>query len=507
MSAVDTYRIKRVRFFGRKVPILCQNLNGPCPLLAIGNILLLQSNISIHPDLSEISFSELTQLVAGFLLDSNPPHEDERINVNQQTQLDTVIKLLPRLQYGLDVNVRFNSVRGFEFTEEMAAFDMSGVTLLHGWILDPEDKHTGSVIEGMSYNKLVEKLLEFRSLTVEASGPRKQDFDNVGARQNVPSDKSESNDRQEAGSTNIAKTAGEEDAGTQAQLVTKPLQTAQSVGAVVVDDASESLGENAPTPVSRSEEDTGQEGLSSASTITRQQGSGSILHREEGLPTDKSARASSVTSETESDKMATALNEGQVAEEFFRETASQLTYYGLSQLHQEVRERQLCVFFRNNHFSTMFKYEGKLYLLITDLGYARESSVVWEKLDQIDGNTEYADSDFGPSSRCSLASGDPQSDADYMLALALQQEGTSGRPIPRAASSEQSGVSGDEAVAMALHEEERILLEQRLGGRNPAQTVAVGGEGAPSREERDRRRPADSARGNRSENGSSCSIQ
>lgn len=78
------------------------------------------------------------------------------------------------------------------------------------------------------------------------------------------------------------------------------------------------------------------------------------------------------------------------------------------------------------------------------------------------------------------------SDADYMLALALQQEGTSGRPIPRAASSEQSGLSGDEAVAMALHQEERILLEQRLGGRNPAQTVAVGGEGAPSREERDR---------------------
>lgn len=53
-----------------------------------------------------------------------------------------MIKLLPRLQYGLDVNVRFNNIRGFEFTEEMAAFDMSGVTLLHGWIVDPEDKRT-----------------------------------------------------------------------------------------------------------------------------------------------------------------------------------------------------------------------------------------------------------------------------------------------------------------------------------------------------------------------------
>lgn len=63
-------------------------------------------------------------------------------SVRATHQLDTVIKLLPRLQYGLDVNVRFNSVRGFEFTEEMAAFDMTGITLLHGWLLDPEDKRT-----------------------------------------------------------------------------------------------------------------------------------------------------------------------------------------------------------------------------------------------------------------------------------------------------------------------------------------------------------------------------
>lgn len=199
----------------------------------------------------------------------------------------------------------------------------------------------------MSYNKLVEKLLDFRSLTaeasfrsltVEASGPRKQGFDSAGVRQNVPSDTSESNDDQEAGSTNAAKTSGEEDDGTQAQLATGPLQTSQSVGAVVVDDASESLGENAQTQVGKGDEDTVQEGLSSASTIARQQGSESILHREEGLPTDECARAPSVTSETESDKMATALKEGQVAEEFFRETASQLTYYGLSRLHQEVRD-------------------------------------------------------------------------------------------------------------------------------------------------------------------------
>ena len=39
--------IKRINFLGRTVPILCQNQNGPCPLLAICNVLLLRGHINI----------------------------------------------------------------------------------------------------------------------------------------------------------------------------------------------------------------------------------------------------------------------------------------------------------------------------------------------------------------------------------------------------------------------------------------------------------------------------
>ena len=39
---------------------------------------------------------------------------------------------------------------------------------------------------------------------------------------------------------------------------------------------------------------------------------------------------------------------------------------------QGMRERQLAVFFRNNHFSTLFRLEGALYSLVTDLGYLHE---------------------------------------------------------------------------------------------------------------------------------------
>lgn len=61
---------------------------------------------------------------------------------------------------------------------------------------------------------------------------------------------------------------------------------------------------------------------------------------------------------SDADAVSTAtvlLEEGPILEEFFDSSASQLTYYGLVKLHEEVRERQLCVFFRNNHFSTLFK--------------------------------------------------------------------------------------------------------------------------------------------------------
>lgn len=93
-------------------------------------------------------------------------------------------------------------------------------------------------------------------------------------------------------------------------------------------------------------------------------------------------------------KATAILEDGPVLEEFLNSTASQLTYYGLVKLHEGVRERQLCVFFRNNHFSTLFKYDGALYLLVTDAGYLDEPNVVWERLNDIDGDTEYLDAQF-----------------------------------------------------------------------------------------------------------------
>lgn len=86
--------------------------------------------------------------------------------------------------------------------------------------------------------------------------------------------------------------------------------------------------------------------------------------------------------------------QGELVKSFLRNNASQLTFYGLFCLQAGLKERELCVFFRNNHFSTMFKFEGELYLLATDQGYINQPDLVWEKLNEVNGDTLFMTGNF-----------------------------------------------------------------------------------------------------------------
>jgi hypothetical protein len=44
-----------------------------------------------------------------------------------------------------------------------------------------------------------------------------------------------------------------------------------------------------------------------------------------------------------------------VGQQFLEESASQLTYHGLCELNAKMGDGELAVFFRNNHFSTIYK--------------------------------------------------------------------------------------------------------------------------------------------------------
>ncbi|KAL8844176.1 MAG: hypothetical protein Q9176_001582 [Flavoplaca citrina] len=84
---------------------------------------------------------------------------------------------------------------------------------------------------------------------------------------------------------------------------------------------------------------------------------------------------------------------------FLTTSPTQLTDYGLDTLTETLRPGTIAILFRNDHFSTLFKepHSGRIFTLVTDLGYAGHDEVVWESLIDISGEgSEFFSGDFRP---------------------------------------------------------------------------------------------------------------
>lgn len=175
------HKTKIIQFLGRTTPIVLQNDNGPCPLLAICNVLLLRNQLEgLSADIGEVSQEKLLSLVAERLLDSNSNvnNKDAGYVENQQQNIADAIDLLPRLATGIDVNLKFTRIDDFEFTPECAIFDLLDIPLYHGWIVDQQDRDTATAIGSKSYNALMGELvaLETRNIeTLPKNNPEEED--------------------------------------------------------------------------------------------------------------------------------------------------------------------------------------------------------------------------------------------------------------------------------------------------------------------------------------------
>ncbi len=265
------HRVKRVRFGGHTRDVLLQNLNGPCPLLALGNALLLRGDVSVPPGWSEFPIARLIASV----------REVIRANSAGKVQATRTAALLPELQRGLDVDVGLGSPCSFSRATDLLAFELCGVRVLHGWVADA-DAPGGALLRTLSYEELTRRLVS----------------------------------------------GGPDEDGTEAAL--------------------------------------------------RQAGARFLEH----------------------------------------ESTAQMTPTGLRELHGVVSEGELCVLFRNNHFSTLTKRDGALWTLITDLGYERVAAVAWERLDSLNGDTQLASPDFGDPQTYVAAGADIGTGADLAAAAA-----------------------------------------------------------------------------------------
>ncbi|KAM6257775.1 ubiquitin carboxyl-terminal hydrolase MINDY-2 isoform 2-T2 [Porphyrio hochstetteri] len=340
----SVYHIKWVRWKEENTPVITQNENGPCPLLAIMNVLLLAWKIKLPPVMEIITAEQLMEYLGDYILDAKPKEISEIQRLNYEQNMSDAMAILHKLQTGLDVNVKFTGVRVFEYTPECIVFDLLDIPLYHGWLVDPQVADIVKAVGNCSYNQLVEKIISCKQ-----------------------SDNSE------------------------------------------------------------------------------------------------------------------LVSEGFVAEQFLNNTATQLTYHGLCELTSAVQEGELCVFFRNNHFSTMTKYKGQLYLLVTDQGFLTEEKVVWESLHNVDGDGNFCDSEFHlrpPSDPETVYRGQQdQIDQDYLMALSLQQEQQNQEinweQIPE-------GISDLELAKKLQEEEDRRASQYYQEQEQAAVQVQVPGAASPA---------------------------
>ncbi|KAK9452163.1 uncharacterized protein V1518DRAFT_410514 [Limtongia smithiae] len=270
------------RGVSRTSAVVMQNNNGPCPLLALVNTLLLStppnkladsalSRVSPHRGNGNISAAMLVDILADVLLSSTLAPAPDSADTTR------VLSLLPSLHTGMNINPRFDGT--FAPSDELALFRAFDVDVVHGWVFDDE-----------AYRYMRD-----------------------------------------------AVAAADSYEGAQSLLVAAAETTAR-------------LQTPAVAPATADE-----------------------------LQTIEFAR---------------------LIEDFLSQTASQLTACGLKFLGELLAPGSIAVFFRNDHFSTIYKHPDskQLFTLVTDAGYNSHANIVWESLNDVSGSSSlFFDGMFAPS--------------------------------------------------------------------------------------------------------------
>jgi ubiquitin carboxyl-terminal hydrolase MINDY-1/2 len=175
-ASSDYHNLKKIRMGGREYPIVMQSANGPCPVIALANALILKGELHDIVPLgsSAIAAASLRgQLLAYLSIPHAPPPIDddapskrgesltlaglirEKLEDLRSNLLDgpEAESLLHRFYSGLDVSPIFSHPDGFGGDEQNAVlFALGGVRLVHGWIF--EEEHRFGPLRDMSYTEV-----------------------------------------------------------------------------------------------------------------------------------------------------------------------------------------------------------------------------------------------------------------------------------------------------------------------------------------------------------------
>ncbi|KAJ6107108.1 hypothetical protein N7523_008431 [Penicillium sp. IBT 18751x] len=154
------------------------------------------------------------------------------------------------------------------------------------------------------------------------------------------------------------------------------------------------------------------------------------------------------------------------------ENATQLSPFGLTQLTTQLAPGSVSIFFRNDHFSTLYKHpqSHQLFTLVTDAGYANHAEVVWESLVDVTGfNSEFLAGDFRAVSHGPSETADSTGPAGPRTSSTAARSTFASAETPEGEVSSQEQSDADYAYALSLQFQEEEQREQ-TGGQSASPT-------------------------------------
>ncbi|KAJ9302716.1 hypothetical protein DTO271G3_90 [Paecilomyces variotii] len=172
----ETYAIRHVNWTDntgklRKSPVLVQNENGPCPLLALVNSLVLRADRNAGTPIvkalqtrEQISLGLLIQALFDELTTCLGPDEE-------LPDIEALSRFLTMLDTGMNVNPRLtleseNAAGSFYETNDIRFYGTFKVPLIHGWLASPSSEVHTALIRVAQYHEDIQ-LLQFRKEEIE----------------------------------------------------------------------------------------------------------------------------------------------------------------------------------------------------------------------------------------------------------------------------------------------------------------------------------------------------
>ena len=386
------------------MPVVLQDENGPCALLALCNVLLLRGSLHFD-DFDQVTAATIIAILIEAIISRAAQSGCQDISSRHDgSGAEGAIELLLQEQLlleGLDVDVGFSSVDDFVPGPDQLLFGMLGVRLVHGWLPDVGDTGTDA-LSGLSYSEAVNKVVAWMDLeSAHSNGVDAMDEHDGHATLLDADDCVDEEISLPAGRASKVSAAFAHLRGQQVPQAGRPsLETRQGFqrSACLVDKVpafvevvSERLREREIQAVSgcfaepvnaKRRASMKLEVITELETewIARGQpfqitGRTTGGHSPIATARHQAAHAAAEhaqSQETSSAAVATAKRgsaherthevaaEGAAVKHWLDRTKSQLTARGIELLHAALGEGEIVAFFRNNHFATLTKHKGTL---------------------------------------------------------------------------------------------------------------------------------------------------